>query len=203
MIPYRKPILYYLCLLICLMILSALLLHGAQTIAQTISTPIPRHTVLHNTSRYCSFTWTPSANNVNPRVWTYFVPCTGQWETHIMTSAFTAGSPVVGMAYKWGGGDYIDDYPAAGANDYFLRRLSNGNLAGDINNNWTICPNREGYKPTYNDAAGVDCSGLVTRAWGRPTNEKMGYREYRRSGSLDSCSLQGYRSPVYADRCQE
>ncbi|MEM3554764.1 MAG: hypothetical protein QXU79_02985 [Candidatus Micrarchaeaceae archaeon] len=127
---------------------------------------------MYNASRYCLFTWTPGANNVNPRVWTYFVPCTQQWETHTMTSAFTAGTPVTGVAYKWGGGDYIDDYPAAGDNDYFLRRLANGDLAGDVNNNRTLCPGGWWYKPVYPNAAGVDCSGFVTRVWGRPTGEK-------------------------------
>ncbi len=152
--------------------------------SQTISSPIPRHTVLYNASRYASFAWTPGQNNVNPRPWTYFVPCTGQQETHIMTSIFTAGTPEVGVAYKWGGGDYISDYPANNGNDYFRRRLDNGNLAGDVNNNWTICPNGTRYKPTYPDAAGVDCSGFVTRVWGRPAGEKWGTWETALSASL-------------------
>ena len=142
--------------------------------AQTIRAPIPRHTVLTNARRYSSLQWTVGASNTGPKNWTYWVDCIQQWRTHTYVSDFRAGETVTGMAYKWGGGDYVDGYSAAGSNDSFLRRLANGHLAGDTNDNWTRCPNGTDDKPTCSLAAGVDCSGFVTRVWGRPANEKWG-----------------------------
>lgn len=81
------------------------------------------------------------------------------------------------MAYKWGGGDFYSYSltPAAG-NKNFLERIQNSDdLAGDVNDNWHDC--QQGvtdWKWTCPYARGVDCSGFVTRAWGRPVSEKWG-----------------------------
>jgi hypothetical protein len=59
------------------------------------------------------------------------------------------GTSLVGIPYNWGGFDSSAD---------FLQRMSQGALAGNI------CTCRDG-DCVVDAAAGVDCSGFVSRAW--------------------------------------
>ena len=63
------------------------------------------------------------------------------------------GATIVGLPYKWGGYDSLDG---------FQRKLGRGDLAGDV---CTCRSSRHDYCLVWN-AAGVDCSGFVSRAFG-------------------------------------
>lgn len=126
----------FLCRFICLAALTGIgfFLGAPRSGAQSVSTPIPRHTVVYHAYRYTVY-------------WFEYPPGSGHWYESI--------------PYKWGYGDSIDNIGqgASGCNccsDWFQRRLSSGCNAG--------CDSQ----------AGADCSGYITRVWGRPINEKWG-----------------------------
>jgi hypothetical protein len=77
----------------------------------------------------------------------------------------------VSVPYKWGGGDSIPD---------FLTKLGQGHAAGDTSG--TVC--------VLACATGVDCSGFITRVWGRQEDHlgtgelagistQIGYTDFR------------------------
>ncbi|MGC8960730.1 MAG: hypothetical protein ACP5OO_13315 [Chloroflexia bacterium] len=184
--PRRSPI-YLFCLLLGLVALGLFLLWLQESTAQIVATnvPIPRHVVLYNAANFHTFLWTPDADSVAGRTYSYVIACSTPPATasYYYTSRFSAGVPVTGVAYKWGGGDFINNSltPTPGSgNENFGRRLQQTNdLAGDVNNNWHDCA-RPAPTPTIHwkwtcpYARGVDCSGFVTRVWGRPVGEKWG-----------------------------
>jgi hypothetical protein len=145
--------------------------------AQTVTSPISRQQVIYNAQRYVLYEFTPSQSNIGCRTWKAYINCLGEdrWTTVCTHSDYQAGYTYYGMPYKWGGGDSLDDLGGpAGGNDRFSDRLDNGDLVGDTYNNWFDCPGGGQEKPVCPEAAGVDCSGFVTRVWGRPIGEKYG-----------------------------
>jgi hypothetical protein len=144
--------------------------------AQTVTSPISRQQVIYNAQRYVFYEFTPSQSNIGCRTWNAYINCLGgyRWTTVCTHSDYQAGHTYYGIPYKWGGGDSLDDLGSSSCCDMFSRRLANGDLIGDTYNNWFGCPGGGQEKPVCPEAAGVDCSGFVTRVWGRPINEKYG-----------------------------
>lgn len=145
--------------------------------AQTVVSPISRQQVLYNALRYSVYGFTPSQSNIGCRTWDAWIRCLGESRTTTICTHgdYQAGHTYHGIPYKWGGGDSLDDLGGpAGGNDRFLDRLDNGDLVGDTYDNWFDCPGGGQEKPVCPQAAGVDCSGFVTRVWGRPIDEKYG-----------------------------
>ncbi len=136
--------------------------------AQTVASPITRYQVLYKALRYSVYLFPVESYNVGTRTWEV---CGG--ETTISSDPYyQAGHQYQGVAYKWGGGDTLDDLGSYWCCERFRTRLDNGDLVGDTDTgNMDHCSYG---KPTCPDAAGVDCSGFVTRVWGRPANEKYG-----------------------------
>lgn len=68
------------------------------------------------------------------------------------------GQTLTRLPYKWGGFDSPGVY---------LQRMGQGHLAGDV----CTCRDSSHNDCTVAHAAGVDCSGFVSRTWGLPTKE--------------------------------
>ena len=166
----RKP--FFVCAIILavgLLTLLAGLSSPGEIQAQTVASPITRYQVLYNALRYRVYMFTVRSYNVGTRTW---YVC-GGWTTISSDPYYQADHQHQGVAYKWGGGDTLDDLGSYPCCERFGTRLDNGDLVGDTDDsNWDHCyPDP---KPVCPDAAGVDCSGFVTRVWGRPASEKYG-----------------------------
>jgi hypothetical protein len=132
--------------------------------AQVANENPPRSLVMQNAEDYETYSWTPGSNNVGSRSGWAWLACQSQnvWTT--IQSDFFSGVPVTGVAYQWGGWDTIDGFQAS---------LNSGELAGDTYDNYHPCPGGGSQKPYFYNATGIDCSGFVTRVWGR-TDQKYG-----------------------------
>jgi hypothetical protein len=75
------------------------------------------------------------------------------WERAHRFDASSIGKAFAPMPYHWGG----DDTP-----DSFREKLSSGNLAGSV----CTCREAQYNQCVVSFAAGVDCSGFVSRSWG-------------------------------------
>lgn len=82
---------------------------------------------------------------------------TGACSGRIRPSNLVAKPAWTGMVYKWGGFDTVASYNS---------RANSGTPIGDVNNN--ISTGRT-------CAAGVDCSGYVTRVWGETSHANSQY----------------------------
>ena len=112
-----------------------------------------RYLHAHWTLRPANFLQSGIANDCEPPEGRYWTRPTRLSEAHV-------GKKVAGIPYKWGGFDSVEQ---------FKHRLSGANpaLAGDV------CTCRD---DRYNSclvpgAAGIDCSGFVSRAWGLPEHK--------------------------------
>jgi len=135
--------------------------------AQVANENPPRSLVMQNAEAYQLYFWTPGSNNLGSRTGLAWLACQGQNVTTTISSDpyYQAGHEYNGVAYQWGGWDTI-----AG----FQTSLNGGQLAGDTYDyNYFYCPDGKYRKPTFYDATGIDCSGFVTRVWGR-TDQKYG-----------------------------
>ena len=113
------------------------------------SQSLTRVQVMANAATYRDESWTMGSKNTRS---------TCKPPLYLQTnSKFPVGSTVKGVAYCWGGGDTLAT---------FRDGLSHGEPAGNI------CTTL----PSYTGGRGVDCSGLVTRAWGR-TESHLGTGE--------------------------
>jgi hypothetical protein len=89
--------------------------------------------------------WTPRVLSV-PAQWKH-------WKRPNHFKASMIGQTIGPMPYWWGG----DDTPQS-----FLRRIADGALAGSV----CTCRDARYNQCVVSQAAGVDCSGFVSRAWG-------------------------------------
>ncbi len=119
-------------------------------------TRITRAQILKNADAYEKVEWVCSAaNTTNHQV--VQLPD----GTLIRTPEWVTVGPKRKMPYKWGGFTHIDN---------FLLEIANGKYAGD-----DYIAREPGYSSrgdTY--CVGVDCSGFVSRAWGREKQEWTG-----------------------------
>ncbi|MEA3037136.1 MAG: hypothetical protein QOH04_2913 [Sphingomonadales bacterium] len=113
--------------------------------------------ILARAGAYQSASWTMRAENFShPQIPNICNKAAHQyWKGPIQFSPAQVGTPIRGIPYKWGGFDSVTTFVARVAG-------SDAALAGDV------CTCRE---PEYGqcmvpEAAGVDCSGFVSRAWG-------------------------------------
>lgn len=118
-----------------------------------------RESVVAYARRYVALEWTASTENVFHGTAPDGVPIDTPDEPYVR-GGWRLG-PNVGVAYSWGGFDTPED---------FLRKIARGRPAGHA------ARNRASRATWY--AAGVDCSGLVSRAWG--FTHKRGTREFER-----------------------
>ena len=105
--------------------------------------PISRAEIIQNSAEYESLEWTATTSNIS----------NGIVQTpdgaYIDTPDWVTIGQKQKVPYKWGGWTEIDT---------FVAQMSNGVYAGD-----NYCESVS-WGPTY--CVGVDCSGLVSRAWG-------------------------------------
>jgi hypothetical protein len=135
--------------------------------AQVANENPPCSLVMQNAEAYQLYFWTPGSNNLGSRSGWAWLACQGQkvWTTISSDPYYQAGHEYNGVAYQWGGWDTIAGFQAS---------LNSGKLAGDTYDyNYFYCPDGKYRKPTFYDATGIDCSGFVTRVWGR-TDKKYG-----------------------------
>lgn len=107
-----------------------------------IEAGITRQQIMNNASNFQNLVWTMNARNSQNT-------CVSP--TWIITQ-FSAGSTITGMAYCWGGGHTISQ---------FNNGIAGNGKAGNR------CTSQQGNCCWRSNTYGVDCSGFVTRAWGR------------------------------------
>ena len=141
---------------------------------------IERRDVVANACKYLEEAWTPrSANLTAPAGYCACNPkpadqsaCTAFWQARGGLKADVATSK---LPYNWGGGDTLQA---------FHDKLAAGGLAGQS------CTSARGGAPIAT-AAGVDCSGFITRALGRPKAEKYGTGNMHKiSTTVEAAKLQ-------------
>jgi hypothetical protein len=131
-----------------------------------VKAPTPRITrerVIANARAYLAVNWTMQRDNyAKPGIENICDPPTGRfWLRPTRFTRASIGKTFGPMPYRWGG----DDSPEG-----FRLRINWGALAGDI------CTCREALFDfcLVPDAAGVDCSGFVSQAWGIPKRGTAG-----------------------------
>jgi hypothetical protein len=123
--------------------------------ARPATPPINRSKIMSIARSYLTINWVMGERNFSrPEIENACVPA--QWKhwkrpNHFKTSMI--GQTIGPMPYWWGG----DDTP-----ETFLRRIANGALAGSV----CTCRDERYNQCVVSQAAGVDCSGFVSRAWG-------------------------------------
>lgn len=124
---------------------------ASSSIALASSTDGPtaeqRDTIIEIAEAYASHTWTPTDANI--------------WDVKVRgnlldTPDWEPGQVVTGVPYKWGGFSSLKPFVVSSRDD-FDEQIVAGFSAGDIPES-----NRD---RTHEYAAGVDCSGFVSRAW--------------------------------------
>lgn len=117
--------------------------------AQTIK----RQEIINNAVTFMNLKWKMNARNIQ-----------GQCYSPIwINTHFPAGANVTGMAYCWGGGHTISE---------FNKGIADSGRAGNR------CTKQQGNDKGYrSNTFGVDCSGLVTRAWGLSNIKHLGTGE--------------------------
>lgn len=111
---------------------------------------------------YAEHTWTPTAANIwDVKVRGNFLdtPPLGEGKSWVV------GEEVTGVPYKWYGFSSLRPYVISSSQD-FDEQLKAGYSAGDAP--WSTSDAAHKY------AAGVDCSGLVSRAWQLPIHHYSG-----------------------------
>lgn len=124
----------------------------------TVRVPTPsisRETVLKNAKAYLTVDWVLQQQNFsNPTVENRCSPSEAKfWLRPSRLSAALIGTTIGPMPYRWGG----DDTPPS-----FKARLEWGALAGDV----CSCRSAAYDFCLAPESAGIDCSGLISRAWG-------------------------------------
>lgn len=117
--------------------------------------PIARSTVLANARAYLNVNWVMQRENfVKPGIDNACEPAAGRyWLRPRRFTEDLIGTAIGPMPYRWGG----DDTPAT-----FKLRIEWGALAGSI----CTCRQADLNYCLVPQAAGIDCSGLVSKAWG-------------------------------------
>lgn len=129
-------------------------------VGQTYGATITRDEIIDNAERYVAHQWTPMNDNIchanlgGKKVDTPDEAFT-QTENNI-PGWWRVGTVSQSVPYKWGGYDTLNGFDAA---------VGHGACAGDINTAVSF---------GSANAAGVDCSGFVTRAFGIPYPTKYG-----------------------------
>jgi hypothetical protein len=123
--------------------------------ARPATPPISRSKIMSTARGYLTVNWVMGERNFSRQgIENACVPA--QWKhwkrpNHFKSSMI--GQTVGPMPYWWGG----DDTPQS-----FLRRIADGALAGSV----CTCRDARYNQCVVSQAAGVDCSGFVSRAWG-------------------------------------
>jgi hypothetical protein len=127
--------------------------------------PMTRTEVLTRAHRALTVQWTPSATNLGPEQ-SFCDPIQPEhrWKRPARLDG-TAGTTVSAIPYRWGGYESVDQ---------FLADIGRGKLAGDV---CTCRQSQFGYCITPN-AAGLDCSGFVSQAWGIPYFTTTGLKTF-------------------------
>jgi len=120
---------------------------------QTIS----RSEIIANADAYEKIEWTCSEENTS-----YHQLIQLHDGAYIRTPEWVVVGEMRRMPYKWGGFTHIDGY---------RNRISDGAYAGD-----DYCSRTDPFAVSYGDTycVGVDCSGFVSRVWGRTEKEWTG-----------------------------
>lgn len=117
--------------------------------------PVSREQIVKNAADYLSVNWVMAPENFSRAgIDNECVPTEAKfWRRPVRFTSATVGQTIGPMPYRWGG----DDTPAT-----FKLRLEWGALAGSI----CTCRNPALDYCLSPESIGVDCSGLVSRAWG-------------------------------------
>ena len=117
--------------------------------------PVSRENILANARAYLTVNWVMQAENFSkPGIENACTPQQGYiWLRPRHFSKELIGTTIGPMPYRWGG----DDTP-----NTFRIRTEWGALAGNL----CTCRDAELNYCIFADSAGIDCSGLVSRAWG-------------------------------------
>jgi hypothetical protein len=134
--------------------------------SRAVREPLPRITraeILGASRAYLSVNWVMGADNFSKSGIENACIVT-EWKHWMRPRHFgrsMIGQTIGPMPYRWGGADT----PAS-----FKRRIEEGALAGDI----CTCRDDRYNQCVVEEAAGVDCSGFVSRAWGIPKRGTTG-----------------------------
>lgn len=117
--------------------------------------PISREQIVKNAAEYLSVNWVMAPENFSRAgIDNECVPTEAKfWRRPVRFTSASVGQTIGPMPYRWGG----DDTPTT-----FKLRLEWGALAGSI----CTCRNPALDYCLSPESIGVDCSGLVSRAWG-------------------------------------
>lgn len=117
--------------------------------------PISREQIVKNAAEYLSVNWVMAPENFSRAgIDNECVPTEAKfWRRPVRFTTASVGQTIGPMPYRWGG----DDTPTT-----FKLRLEWGALAGSI----CTCRNPALDYCLSPESIGVDCSGLVSRAWG-------------------------------------
>jgi len=110
--------------------------------------------IISNAKRYLRVNWTLRPSNLGDdernKCWKeggYF------WKRPKNLTSAQIGTVISAMPYKWGGGDSVKK---------FIQRIERGDLAGSV----CTCRDSNYGNCVVEAATGIDCSGLVSAAWG-------------------------------------
>jgi hypothetical protein len=113
-------------------------------------TPITRDEAIRAAREFIAVTWTLGEQNISHSdAPNQCAPPGQRWERPRKFEPSMIGKSQVGVPYNWGGFD---------SSSGFVERINQGALAGNV------CTCRDG-DCVVSAAAGVDCSGFVSRAW--------------------------------------
>ncbi|BCU78789.1 hypothetical protein [Luteolibacter sp. LG18] len=140
--------------------LAAALLIPAALLSSCSSGIATRKEAIDTAWRYSTVSWTPQAaqayHGPDKKGITVHTPDVDLAKAGLKNGWWKPGEPATGMPYKWGGFDTPESFKAA---------LAKGHYAGDIS---TDEKQKKGDHAVSRQAAGIDCSGLVSRCWNLP-----------------------------------
>ncbi|CAG0938004.1 hypothetical protein BROC_00073 [Candidatus Brocadiaceae bacterium] len=125
--------------------------------------------IVKRAQEYATEEWQLSKKNYRPDEESACNPPDKTWKRPVRLDG-KIGRDIVGLPYNWGGGDTLQA---------FRRKIRDNSPAGNV------CTSRS-TNTVRNDAAGIDCSGLASRAWdlkGRDDKElKVGTSDLAKFG---------------------
>lgn len=143
------------------------LLFGLLMVLSSCTHSVTRREAVETAWRYSALEWMPEARHAHhgPDSKGILVHTPDRdLAAHGMKNGWwVPGQPAKGMPYQWGGFDTPES---------FLRSVAKGEYAGDVS---TQDKRAKGDDAVSEQAAGIDCSGLVSRCWGlkRPYSTKQ------------------------------
>jgi cell wall-associated NlpC family hydrolase len=122
---------------------------GQHQMRTGVPPPRKRREILQAADAFRTVRWTLADGNYRPHETSDCSPPSNRWKRPARLES-NRGKPIEALPYNWGGFDSV-----AG----FSQRIASGAAAGNV------CTCRQ-MNCIRNDAAGIDCSGFVSRAWG-------------------------------------